>query len=539
MANGTFLPLDPVRRPRSFLARSTPDDVARVYSRYEQAKARRHLVDFEDMLMALATAFRDDAAFAHVLRGRIGHLFVDEFQDVNPAQFALLRAWLGDSNPADLCVVGDDDQAIFSFSGAQARFLVDFERYWPAATRIALNDNFRSPPQVLALANALLADATGRSGKVLRPHVHDAPVPTLTILPTDEAEAQWVARTLQRERRPGGSWSSMAILVRTNAQTLLFEQALAAAHIPCVVRAGAFLAREEVARVLGILRKARPPAGASLPAAVREAAGLDDADILAGDLADPERRANVELLVSMAAEYAGRVSTPDVAGFLSYLAASVSGDAPHRGNDAVSILTMHKAKGLEFDVVVVAGLEDGLMPIGHARSRAQTEEERRLLYVALTRCRSRLHLTWARQRRLAERYVTRRPSRFLDPIDAARTAMATGARPSEAWQAWLATARRDLQERSAPQGSGSGSPGAVPALDAALFDALRSWRREVAASEGVPAFCILHDSTLQEVAAAAPGTPAALLAVSGIGPVKMERYGNRILAIVREKTVHT
>jgi len=178
--------------------RETPrpaPEVAALYARYEEEKRHRRLIDFDDLLWRLADAMETDAEFAAAQRWRFRHLFVDEFQDVNPAQFRLIRAWLG--GRADLCVVGDDDQAIYGFTGADASYLVRFAEYFPGAALVRLDENYRSTPQILAAANAVLPGGR-RTKKHLRATVADGPLPRVVSYASDDEEGRGVARALDQ-----------------------------------------------------------------------------------------------------------------------------------------------------------------------------------------------------------------------------------------------------------------------------------------------------------------------------------------------------
>jgi DNA helicase-2/ATP-dependent DNA helicase PcrA len=223
----------------------TASQMATLYARYEEEKRSRRMVDFDDLLIVLARALRDDAEFAAGQRWRFRHLFVDEFQDVNPAQAALLAGWRATND--DLCVVGDPNQAIYAWNGAEPTFLTQFCEREPGATVVRLDDNFRSTPQILAVAASVLGD----QASALRPHVADGRLPTVRSHPDERAEAQAVARGLRDRRRPGSPWSNLAVLARTNAQLVVIEAALRTAGIPCRVRGGAkFLDRPEVVDAL-------------------------------------------------------------------------------------------------------------------------------------------------------------------------------------------------------------------------------------------------------------------------------------------------
>ncbi len=346
--------------------------VADLYSRYEEQKARRNVVDFDDLLRLCDEAIRQDRELATTQRWRFRHFFVDEFQDVNAAQYRLLQAWLGDR--ADLCVVGDPRQAIYSWNGADASYLDALASDGSGAEVVRLSDNYRSTPEILSAANRVIG---GRQG--LRSNRSGGPEPTLRQAPDDLAEAAAVARAARDRHGDLGRWSAQAVLVRTHAQANLIAEALAKASIPHRLR-------------------------------VEHRSGPLDP----GGSAD-----------------AGR----------GFSVTSIEGrGGPGGPGDAVEVVTFHAAKGLEWPVVHVAGLEQGLVPIGHARTPAALAEERRLLYVALTRARDELHCTWAEQRTFSGRTVAREPSMFLDHLQSKTGGPGTRGKPAE-----LTRLRRQLE----------------------------------------------------------------------------------------------
>jgi DNA helicase II / ATP-dependent DNA helicase PcrA len=496
-------------------------EVASYFERYEQEKAHRGLLDFDDLLWRLADAIETDAGFAAAQRWRYRHFFVDEFQDANPAQFRLLRAWLGDRG--DLCVVGDDDQAVYGFTGADAGYLVGFGRYFRGAAVVRLEENYRSSPEILAAANAVLPGGR-RTKKFLRATLPHGPLPVINAYPSDAEEARAVARSLRDAHLPRMSWSHMAVLYRTNAQSAHFEASLRDAGIPFRVRGAArFLDRPDVLAALGELRRAAEAApGLSLSA---HFSGLLD---WAEPGAPAERREHVDTLVRLGREYlrddGGRGS---LEGFLAHLAASLADDDPVSA-DAVDLLTFHKAKGLEWPAVFVTGLERGLVPIAYAETPAALAEERRLLYVAITRAEQDLRLSWAERRTLGGRTMARQASPYLSLIQVALAALSpTG---DGDWQAAVATERARLAEARAAAASARVGPGAN--ADPKVLAGLVEWRRSLARASGVPAYVIFHDATLAAVAEAQPRTRDALLSLPGLGPVKVERYGEALLDVV-------
>ena len=520
--------------------RATPrpaGEIASLYGRYETEKSRRGVVDFDDLLWRLADALETDPEFAAVIRWRYRHLFVDEFQDVNPAQFRLIRLWLGERR--DLCVVGDDDQAVYGFTGADAGYLVHFGRHFPGAGVVRLEENYRSTPQVLAAAHAVLPGGARRK-KPLRPTVPDGPVPTVTAYASDRDEAAAVARALQAAHQPGAPWSGTAVLYRTNAQSAPLEAALRAAGVPFRVRGAArFLDRPAVAAALDELRRAAA-AAPGLPL-VAHLAGLvewAEEETAGGEAARRERREHVDVLVRLGHDYlaADAVSSGDTpeppgqgsaAGFVAWLVTVLADDEPTAA-DAVELLTFHKAKGLEWPAVHVTGLERGLVPIAYAETPAALAEERRLLYVALTRAQQELHLSWAQRRTLGGREMARQASPYLTSIEAALAVFGPGGDGD--WQSAVAAERARLAQARAAAGRERAMVGA--SADPRVLAELVAWRKSLARASGVPAQVIFHDATLAAVAEARPADRQALMALPGLGPLKVERYGDDLLALV-------
>ena len=373
---------DAVARARREPPRAAPE-VAEIYERYEREKRRRRLLDFDDLIWWCADALETDAEFAAVQRWRFRHLFVDEFQDTSPAQFRLVRAWLGDRT--DLCVVGDPNQAIYGFAGADAGLLSGFTRHFPGARVVQLGCNYRSTPQIVTVATALLADGGSAPKPAVRSVSEPGPAPDVTAYDDDTAEAEGVAARMRAAHAHDRPWSSMAVLYRINAQSAAFEEALTRAGVPFRVRgAGRFLERPEVKVALDGLRQAAKRAPGRPFADLLDELGAPPTDRLIDDRSE-ERREHVDALARLGREYLGAEGGPgSFDGFLAYLTAALRDDAGDVADDAVELLTFHRAKGLEFRTVFVTGLERGLVPISHAETPAERAEERRLLYVALT-----------------------------------------------------------------------------------------------------------------------------------------------------------
>jgi DNA helicase-2/ATP-dependent DNA helicase PcrA len=307
--------------------------VADAFARYEAERSRRRLLDFDDLIVSCADALAGDSEFAESIRWRTRHLFVDEMQDVNPAQFRLLTAMLGDE--PDLFVVGDPNQSVYGFNGADPTLLDRLPDILRGTAVIRLDENHRCTPQVVAVATAVLREggAFGTGGEVVLPHTTrvDGPVPRVVSHANAEDEAAWVADRAKMSRAPGRLWSSIAVLTRTNAQLAVVQEALDKARVPHLI------------------------AGAD----------LGPASDLRGDA---ERR-------GADADGWNREEAPS-------------------DRDRVVLTTFHRAKGLQWPTVIVLGLGAGLMPIASAQTPAAIDEERRLLYVALTRSEEELWCSW-------------------------------------------------------------------------------------------------------------------------------------------------
>jgi DNA helicase II / ATP-dependent DNA helicase PcrA len=523
------------------------DIVARVFAAYEEARRRQRMVDFDDLLRLCARDLTQDPEFAATQRWRFQHVFVDEFQDVNPLQQALLDAWLGER--LDLCVVGDPNQAIYAWNGADAQLLRLFPKRHPTAEVVRLTTNYRSSPQVLAVANAVLRGGgrgVDHDGALVatRP---EGEVPSVTAYDDDRAEARGVARAVRDHHQPGSPWSAQAVLVRTNAQVALLEEALHEVGIPFRVRGGAALLDQP--EVKTALRTVQRSTGGFTDALADLEAATAEPDDTEGDKAE-ERRANLDALVRLGHDYAAVEPAPTIPGFLVWLRATTRADQPDRQGDAVEIATFHAAKGLEWPVVHLAGLEQGLVPIGHARTGEALAEELRLFYVALTRAERELCLSWSAQRTFGTRAMNRERSPYLETVLAACHALRSGTDPAEVGRGVGGTAATSPTRARAARSSGGrartrptiartqGAP-APDDLDAgarALFDALRDWRTAKARAAAMPPYVICNDRTLLEIATRQPRTATALRAVHGLGEVKVTRFGDELLELVDAHT---
>jgi DNA helicase II / ATP-dependent DNA helicase PcrA len=410
--------------------------MAAVYDAYERLRGERHLIDFESVLELTAAIVLDDRAAADRVRDVFRSFVVDEYQDVNPLQKLLLDAWLGDRD--DLCVVGDPHQTIYSFTGASPAYLTGFTTEFPGATVVRLQHDYRSTPQVVTVANRLI-----RSGSALVARRAPGPAPVLTAYADDDAEADGAVvqiRALLGARVPV---REVAVLVRINADTERFERALAGAGVPYVVRgAERFYERPVVRQALVLLRGAARAVRATtslaqrrapddvvgpttpfaedtspLPVAVRDVLtgmGFSAEPPGAGGAAARERWESLAAIAQLADDMHAEHPEATLADFAAELVRRAElGHAP--AIDGVTLASMHAAKGLEWDAVLLPGLAEGMMPIVHARTPEAVAEERRLLYVAVTRAREHLYLSWSACRVPGARQ-SRQRSRFLDDV---------------------------------------------------------------------------------------------------------------------------
>jgi DNA helicase-2/ATP-dependent DNA helicase PcrA len=524
------------------LGRTPPipgDLMAGVFRRYERAKERAAKIDFEDMLVRMLEGFETREDVAEEFRGQYRWFSVDEYQDTNPLQQALLEAWLGERR--DLAVVGDEDQTIYTFTGATSEYLTGFARRFPGARVVRLEDNYRSSPEVLALANRLLAATPGRGpdrGKRLVATRPPGPEPAVAAFENAEREVRALVAEVARLASAGVDTDEVAVLVRTNAQIPPFEEALAAAGIRYQVRGELFFRRTEVLRALGVLRsRSARAAGGGLVDAL-EAIWFERFGFRRDEEPDGEearqRHASLVTLLGIAERLEGS-GGPGAAGdgsptggpgadptsaaevvagmavFLEEVGRRAAQEAEGTGG-GVNLLTYHRAKGLEFDAVLLPALEEGLLPIRQASEPAEVAEERRLLYVGLTRARVHLWLSWAARRAgPSGREQPRKPSRFLDdlvPPGGSRV------RPRAVATGMTRTGRASLR------------------ADGPLAEQLRAWRRKRAEADGVPAYVVFNDRTLAALSERRPRSRGELLAVEGIGPSKLDRYGDELLALL-------
>jgi DNA helicase-2/ATP-dependent DNA helicase PcrA len=475
----------------------------RVYAGYERRKRAMARLDFEDMLGMAVVLFDQYGAAAREIRARYEAFTVDEYQDVNPLQHALLDRWLGGRD--ELCVVGDDYQTIYGFTGATPAYLLGFQDRFPKARIVRLEESYRSTPEVLAAANRL----SGRLGgyrKTLRPTRPTGPAPVIRSVPGEAVEAGFIVDEIRRlHGSEGVPFEGMAVLYRINARSEQFEEALADAGIPFQVRDGAFLRRPGPRAALARLRREAGTSGSVAEAAERVTADLGfDTEAEPDSEEEATRQSDLQRLRVLAREFTVARPGAGIGEFLAELARRFSAEESGRG---VNLMTYHRAKGLEFEAVFLPRLLDGELPFRSGRNRAPVEEERRLLYVGITRAKRFVCLTWPTDGRGGR-------SPFVDELT------------------WQPSSAPHLASRPAAGSKASVRAKAATPVGDPLFDALKRWRRDRAEQDSVPAFVVFHDSTLAEIVSRHPRTLSDLRKVSGVGPAKLERYGREVLAVL-------
>ncbi|MFB7587517.1 ATP-dependent DNA helicase UvrD2 [Streptomyces sp. NPDC056169] len=530
-----------------------PAEISQIYALYEQLKRDRSVIDFEDVLLLTVGILQDRHDIAEQIRRQYQHFVVDEYQDVSPLQQRLLDLWLGDRD--NLCVVGDASQTIYSFTGATPDHLLNFRNRHPNATVVKLVRDYRSTPQVVHLANGLLSQARGRAAEhrlELISQRDPGPEPAYAEYADEPAEAEGTARRIRDLVAAGVPAGEIAVLYRINAQSEVYEQALADAGVPYQLRgAERFFERQEV-REAGIALRGAARAGGNDSL-------LDDADDLpsqvravlstkgwttkppSGSGAVRDRWESLAALVRLAEDFARAKSGATLSDLVAELDERAA--AQHAPTvQGVTLASLHAAKGLEWDAVFLVGLTEGMMPITYAKTDEQVEEERRLLYVGVTRARLHLSLSWALSRAPGGR-ASRRPTRFLKGLRPGSGSLGSvAAAGAGGIERGIAAGRRKPRGPVLCRVCGATltEAGAMKLMrcedcpsdmDEALYERLRDWRSEQARELSQPAYCVFTDKTLMAIAERVPTTDGELSSIAGVGIRKLDRFGADVLAI--------
>lgn len=473
--------------------------IALIYQTYQDELKRNNAMDFDDLLVNMVQLFLCFPEILESYQNRFRYIMVDEYQDTNYAQFKLVELLAGKYK--NLCVVGDDDQSIYRFRGADIRNILEFEEAFPGAKVVKLEQNYRSTGNILTVANEVIRHNRSRKEKRLWTENEEGPLPCYHQFETGELEAEFIVRMFLEKKERGRDWKDMAVLYRTNAQSRLLEEACIRKNIPYLLVGGVnFYQRKEIKDVLAYLKTIAngvddlavnriinvPKRGIGavtigklaaysvekdihLYDAVREVQNIPGMgksalkvaafaeqiealrafsresqhtiaelieEILKGtgyqqeleaesDAEGKERLENIQELISKAAGYEKDAENPNLDEFLELVALVADVDRMDDSDSRVTLMTLHSAKGLEFPLVVMTGMEDGLFPNGliiASDNRQELEEERRLCYVGMTRAREELFLTGARMRMVngetrwmrTSQFVREVPEDFLD-----------------------------------------------------------------------------------------------------------------------------
>ncbi len=511
------------------------EKVAAVYKRYEESKTSPEgmALDFDDLLLHVAGALENAPAVAEEFRSQYQTFVVDEYQDVTPLQQRVLEGWLGQRD--DLTVVGDANQTIYSFTGATPDYLLNFSRTYPHGTVVKLQRDYRSTPEVTDLANTVISKASGRVAGTrleLQGMRDPGPDPVFASYPDEPTEAREVATQIKKLIAAGTPAREIAVLYRLNAQSVAFEQALSDAGIVYQVRGGeGFFTRPEIREAINTLVSAtRRTDLPDDPVAIARAAfaplGLSAKE--PEGARQRERWQTLNALVELISDIVNTGEAVNLPGVLQSLRQRAESKQPP-SVDGVTLASLHAAKGLEWDAVFLVGLVEKTLPISHAIKAGdeEVEEERRLFYVGITRAREHLQLSWSYARQEGGR-KSRERSRFLDGIAPQLEVEATPERLKRAKACRICGFPLDTPaEKSLGR-----HEDCEPTYNEAAFLALKQWRLEIARENQHPPYMVFTDATLLCIVEEMPESPADLLNISGIGPAKLEQYGEDVLGVL-------
>ena len=534
----------------------TVEQAGEVYEGYERLKRSAGRIDFEDVLLLTVGVLEDRQDLRQQVQNSFAHFTVDEFQDVSAVQQRLLQVWLGDRD--DVCVVGDVAQTIYSFAGADPSHLLHFGNQFANTTVVSLARCYRCTPQIVQVAEDVLADgvvsaqllATTKARRVpLRSQVGDGPAPRVVQYADEPSEAVAVVSQIRKLIAAGTPPREIAILVRINALTEQFEAALADSGIAYSVRGGRrFFDRPEVRKGVSLLRGAArgaadigqaPDDPITLVRAILSAAGWSEKPPT-GTGAVREAWESLAALVGLCDEVVAADSSAGLNEIIREIARREEvQDAP--SVDGVTLASLHAAKGMEWDAVFLVALDDTMVPMSHAETPAQVEEERRLLYVGITRARAFLQLSWADSRLPGGR--PRKPSRFLAPIPG--HAGSDRNRKADSVSAVKRRARKPANCRICGKALVTAKERSVircrtcpSQANEELLDALQQWRTETVATlaaergSSIPAYVVATDATLEALAEQVPTDSAELAAIPGLGPAKLAAYGQALMTLL-------
>ncbi|WP_035833606.1 ATP-dependent helicase [Jonesia quinghaiensis] len=490
--------------------------IARLLDSYEEVKELGGVIDFEDVLLLLGGILQDRTDVARQVRDQYRRFVVDEYQDVSPLQQFVLDQWLGDRR--ELCVVGDPSQTIYSFTGATPHHLLSFGQRYRDATTIRLIRDYRSTPQIVTMANRLLTTASDKHRFPvldLQSQRESGAEVSCVVFADDAREAAGISERIARVIAQGVAPRDIAVLYRTNSQSQAFEEALAAVGVSFQVRGGErFFSRKDVRSALLMLKGA----ARSAPDDVSPAQAIEDVLRTAGwsSTAPQARGAARERWEALNAVWELTQSLGEQGLGLTEIVGELDERARHQHAptvDSVTLASLHAAKGLEWSHVYLAGLSEGLMPISLAQTPEAVAEERRLLYVGITRAQHQLTLSYSQSRSGTGR-TARQVSRFLAPL-------------------W--TGPRDTSQK--PQRGVSDQRVPRPRrgeMHGELFVELRSWRSQWAAQHDVEDHMVVPTTVLRALATQRPATWEAFVSTRGVGQERAVAWGEEAFDIIRK-----
>ncbi len=462
--------------------------VAELFVEYQKAKRRKRVIDFDDLLYMAIADLNSDSHYRDAVQWRHRHFLVDEFQDINPLQYELLSQWRGSRE--DLFIVGDPNQSIYGWNGADPNLLRSFTDIEPNATVITLETNYRSTPQILAAANSALPPNSATS---LETSASSGAAVAIVAASSGRLEAGIVASEIAQLTNQGVSPNSIAVLARTQAQLAEFVEAFEARGIANNV----WRSQEVEAKML--LNK------------VQQANKLYTIKDLETYLQSQPQEGQIFTLTELVEQYLEQTPKPSINELHVWLAKNASDTA------TVKLLTFHSSKGLEWDYVWVTGLEMGFSPISHATTSAQLEEEQRLIYVAMTRAKKQLKLTWAQTRVFGAKEVSRKPSIYLSKIKPIIDKSTRTSPPRNSVRNGLADLKSELDRN--------------PRHTIEFKEQLLAWRKAKARSAKITEAAFMRDQLVDQVAEAELNTVLDLENISGIKSSFVRRYGNELVAL--------
>lgn len=538
MVTRAYYPQKARETGRGTIGELSVDDVVRVMEFYERIKDEKKVMDFEDILITTAAILREHPHAKEQVQRQYRHIVVDEYQDVSPVQQHLVDLWVGQTGT--LCVVGDAAQTIYSFAGATPQYLTGFTGKWTGASKIQLVRNYRSTQEIVELANQILSGAPAhyrKSHVTLRAQQVKGTKPVVQQLADDDEEGKWVVAEVKKMISNGIQPQNIAVLYRTNSQSEPVERAFNEAKMGYQIRgAEQFFVREEVREAIVRLRGVRTESDGSVPLddMVKEVVSAVGWQTKAPDMsgATRQRWESLQALVDVAERMRQNRRSATIDDLLHEL------DERREAQNAptingVTLASLHSTKGLEWDHVFLIGVSDGLIPFGLAKTPESIEEERRLLYVGVTRARETLRLSWAASRHpggAARRSLSRFIQGAVGQVKA-KSSRTVPPRVSRSKAVHRCRVCGVVLETGSERKIGRCN-NCPPSYDQEVFDRLREWNRLQANHQSVPAFVVFTMATLTVVAETMPTDLQSLRKVPGIGAVKLDHYGEALLAVL-------